>query len=309
MAKLAARPRGMGPYPGWHCGIDYYGNALGPRFRTAIWKYCNERDLESPVRMRFHAGLRVYTYIGNDLSKCLFVGGCYEPNEFAFLDEILQPGMSFVDVGANEGLYTVFAAAKVGMGGRVLALEPSRREYARLTDNVRLNELRNVKALRIAASDFNGKARLRVAGYEHEGHNTLGELGQEVEFSREEEVQARRLDDVLAEEGVEKVDVVKIDVEGAEEAVIRGMAETLARHRPMMLMEVFDRALRAQGSSAKSLIDLLRSRGYRIFVFSDQDGRPVPLQRAPRESENVLALTEDRMERYGFQAGIEGKHE
>ena len=224
LARAVARPRRLAPYPGWHCGIDYYAEPLGPRLRTAIWKYCNERGMQSPVRMRFYGGLRVYTYIGNDISQCLFVGGCYEPNEFAFLDSFLDRGMAFVDVGANEGLYALFAASKVGNEGRVLALEPSRREYERLRDNLLLNRLRNVKPLRLAAADFNGTARLRVAGYKHEGHNMLGEMAYEVELSHEEEVEARLLDDILAEEGIDRVDAAKIDVEGAEEAVLRGMA-------------------------------------------------------------------------------------
>lgn len=299
IARLMARPRRICAYPGWHCGIDYYGLDLGPRFRTAIWKYCNERNMESPVKMRFSKGLHVYSYVGNDISQCLFVGGSYEPNEFSFLDHTLNQGMAFIDIGANEGLYALFAAAKVGKKGSVLALEPSRREYARLMDNLRLNNLKNVKPLRLAASDFNGIARLNVAGYMHEGHNTLGELSREVEFSHSEEIEVKRIDDVIAEEGIAKVDVVKIDVEGAEKSIIAGMEKTIENDRPILLVEIFDNALRGQGSSAEELIRILVSKGYYLYIFSAYDGQPIPLQNMPSESENVLALPDDWMKHHG----------
>lgn len=296
LAEKVARPRALSPYPGWHCGIDYYGEAPGPRLRTAIWKYCNERGMQSSIRMRFYGGLRVHSYLGNDISQCLFVGGCYEPNEFAFLDGYLREGMVFVDVGANEGLYTLFAASKVGEGGMVLSLEPSEREFKRLLANLALNDLYNVRALKLAAADYNGTARLRIAGYEHEGHNTFGEMAREVELAREEEVETRPLDDVLAGEGIERVDAAKIDVEGAEEAVLRGMSETIRRDRPLLIVEVYDRALRAQGSSAEKLLGFLRSCGYHLYVFGAADGKPVPLVGIDEESENVLALPEDMAE-------------
>jgi precorrin-6B methylase 2 len=82
-------------------------------------------------------------YLGNDLSRCLYVGGTYEPMSSCFFPK-LQPGMTFIDVGANDGLYSLFAAKRVGPTGTVLALEPDRREFARLERNLRLNRLANI---------------------------------------------------------------------------------------------------------------------------------------------------------------------
>jgi FkbM family methyltransferase len=90
----------------------------------------------------------------------MFVGGSFEPNEFAWLDTILRPGMTFVDVGANDGLYALFAAQRVGPQGKVLAIEPSQREFMRLDRNLRLNRLTNVRAFRLAASSQYGEATL-----------------------------------------------------------------------------------------------------------------------------------------------------
>jgi len=67
----------------------------------------------------------------SDFGRCLWVGGCFEPNETAFLASVLRPGMIFVDVGANIGLYTLLAAHLVAPGGTVVAVEPVRASRCR----------------------------------------------------------------------------------------------------------------------------------------------------------------------------------
>ena len=76
-------------------------------------------------------------FLGHDVSSQVYIAGCFEPNEIVFLDRILKPGMTLVDAGANDGLYTVFAASRVGPKETVWAFEPSNRELARLKHNVR----------------------------------------------------------------------------------------------------------------------------------------------------------------------------
>ena len=96
--------------------------------------------------------MRLNLRLGNDVGWCVFVGGMYEANELAFLAAVLEPGMTFVDVGANEGLFTLVGASSVGDGGRVLAVEPSSREFERLGANIALNALDNVEASRLAST-------------------------------------------------------------------------------------------------------------------------------------------------------------
>ncbi len=240
--------------------------------------------------MKWHGGTKVYTYLGSDISRCLFVGGCLEPNEFAFLEQCLEQGMTFVDVGANLGLYTLHAAGKVGSGGRVIAVEPSGREFERLEANLRLNGLANVTPLRYALSDADGLATLHVSCEDHEGLNTLGGFVHDgVTLAREERVRARRLDDVLAELGVAKVDAVKIDVEGAEWHVLRGAEGMLSASRPIVMIELLEKSLRLQNSSAAEVLGLLRRHGYRIYSFDDRTGRPVPAGAISAGGENIVA--------------------
>src|SRR5262249_47782563 len=122
----------------------------------------------------WHAQTRVEVALGNDESFCVYVAGSFEPNEFAFLDRTLRRRMTFLDIGANDGLYTLFAARRVGRSGSVLAFEPSSRERRVLERNVALNRLKNVVVVPSALANEAGQATLQIAPALHGGHNTLG---------------------------------------------------------------------------------------------------------------------------------------
>ena len=130
-------------FPGWTFGYEYYIERgwLALR-RGALWEFALERNLVVPLTVRWYGGTRVEVTLGNDNSLCLYVAGSFEPNEFAFLDGVLRPGMTFIDVGANEGCFSLHAARRVGRGGRVVAVEPSSRERRQLERNVARNRLR-----------------------------------------------------------------------------------------------------------------------------------------------------------------------
>jgi FkbM family methyltransferase len=296
-AESLAFTRELSPYPGWSFASAMAVGGWRSFIRKAIWRYCNHRKMDMPIHIEWYEGIRLQIYLGNDLSKCLFIGGAYEPNEFALLDKEIAEGMVFVDIGANDGLYTLFAAAKVGDEGRVIALEPSRREFARLQANLRLNQGGNVNAYRLGASNYNGFARLNIADYEHEGHNSLGELCYDSTVSHSEEIEVKRLDDLLDEDEIASVDCVKIDVEGAEEAVLAGMRRILAEYKPLLLVEVFEQSLRAQDSSSEMVLEFLRSFGYRLYSFDKSNGKPTPLGDVPVQSENIIAVHESDWER------------
>lgn len=237
--------------------------------------------------MDWYNGTRAYVYLGNDISRCLFVGGCIDPNEFAFLDRVMEPGMLFIDVGANDGLYTLFAAPRVGA---VVAVEPSRREFERLRANLELNGLTNVLARQIALSDQPGEGTLSVGGYEHEGQNTLGGFSYiGVELGYTEKVTLKRLDDFLEEEGLKNIDIIKLDIEGAEFSVLNGARQTLAKSRPLLLLELSDAALQRQGSTSAEVVALLRSLGYETYTFDESSGRPVKTTNHSKFSNNIIA--------------------
>lgn len=289
-ARRLAFIRPLVPYPGWSFDADWNNPDFAFGQRRRIWEYFNERQIKAPLVFDWYNGLKLNLYLGNDLSRQLFIAGCVEPNEFAFFDQILAPGMVFIDAGANDGIFTLFAAQRVGPQGKVWAFEPSEREFTRLEQNVALNELQNVNAFRVALADTEAEQDLMIAGYEHEGQNTLGGfVHQGVRLMRTERVAARRLDSLVQEAKLPTVDVIKLDVEGAEHRVIEGARTVLAQFRPVVLFEALDPALRKQGSSRENLCGLLSSLQYRLFTFDETDGLPTPAD-AGGSSENMIAI-------------------
>jgi len=289
-AVRLARTRPPAPFPGYAFGK---AEKITGRYllRLMVWKLCRRLSPgEVSVVVPWFEGTEVAQYLGNDTSRCLFVAGCFEPNEIYYMQDALRPGMTVLDCGANEGLFSVMAGRRVGPTGRVVALEPSMREFERLSANVRRNNLESVVVCcREAVTEHDGVATLHVVDGEHAGQNTFGApVYDGVAVVGDEEVPTTTIDSLVERCGVASVDFVKMDVEGAEFQALSGARKMLARDRPTILVEVNDDALRAQGSSSIALVDLLRKVGYDVMEFGD-DGILIPVVGAV-ESLNVVAL-------------------
>ncbi len=288
----------IGYRPGWRFAEEYYDQRQWMACRRgALWEAVSKNDITVPLILPWYGSTTVDVTLGNDNSLSLYVCGSYEPNEFAFLDEFLKPGMVFIDAGANDGFYTLFAARKVGPSGKVVAVEPSSRERVNLRRNIERNNFENVRIVTEALGVTSGEADLRLAQDKHSGHNTLGRFAHDdVAAARPERVQVEALDNVVERLGLTKVDVLKIDVEGAEASVIAGAHTTLRNMRPILLMELNDLPLRAQGNSAAELLATLRETlGYEVLNFSEKTGRIELCTEGARLSENIVAATRERV--------------
>lgn len=287
-----------GPRPGWGFAEEYYDQRQWRACRRgALWEAARDNDLVVPLTVPWLAGTTVDVTLGNDNSLCLYVCGSFEPNEFNFLDRLLKPGMVFVDVGANDGYYTLFAARRVGPEGRVVSVEPSSREREHLERNIARNGIGNVEIVPAALGAAAGHADLHLAHGVHTGHNTLGRFAHDdVVRARIERVPVETLDAVVDRLGLSRVDVVKIDVEGGEANVIAGARTVIQSMRPVLMMEVSDGALRGQGSSEAALLETLRGEfGYRVLVFSATSGLAEPLVEGARLSSNIIAVPGERV--------------
>jgi FkbM family methyltransferase len=292
LAASIAVLRPLVPYPRWRSDADLQNPDLAFQLRRWIWEYFNQRRREAVVDFPWHTGTRLRLYLGADLSRQAYIAGCFEPNEFALLDRLLKPGMTFLDVGANEGYYTVFAAKRVGSAGAVWAFEPSTRELERLRENLCINRL-DVRIFPHALADAAGTADLAIGESEHAGHNTLGKFAYAIAQVRTETVELRRLDDIVAESSPARIDILKIDVEGAEWRVLNGARETLQRYRPVVLFEMAEESLKSQGSSREQVLELLHSAGYRLYTFDRHTGLPTQAA-AGMYSDNMIAFPEER---------------
>lgn len=192
--------------------------------------------------------------------------GAFEPQETAEVRRRLKPGMTFLDVGANVGYFTLLAASRVGREGRVFSVEPSPYAYERLTASVRANGLSQVKAFQMGLSARAGELNLYVPPASDGFHSPTMSAGWETVVR----VPVRPLDDCLDEWGVNAVDLMKLDVEGHEAQILEGASRSLAAGRiRAMLCEFNDHWLRQQGSSPGELHDALLRVG-----FEDPEGKP-----------------------------------
>jgi len=210
----------------------------------------------------------------------------FEPAKFAMIERFMPPGGVFVDVGANMGDFSVWAARIAGPAARVLAVEAEPANVERLRENVRRAGIEEqVQVAGVAAADANGEVELLVSSnpgvhsiVEHPAHHHI-ERFRPVARVR---VPTRRLDELLAETGLSDPDMVKIDVEGAELLVLRGSPELLSGRKPLVLMmDVHD------GVDFGELGDLLLLSGFRLYRESDLS---TALPGIPADALSVVAV-------------------
>lgn len=289
LARLAFTLPRLEPITNWSFG-DWNDRDPRAQLRQRLWWWAHRRAYDGPVTTDWYLGLKFNHHLAGDVSFCTYVNGRYEPNEMCAVAGLLRPGMTFVDVGANEGLFTLLASRLIGPTGAVHAFEPSPREAGRLAENIDLNGLANVRVHRVALGAAQGTAVLHVADVEHPGHNTLGGLVyHETKQAYSVDVPVLTLDQVADQEGFERLDLLKIDVEGSETAVLKGAQGVLRRFRPALLTEAQDESLRHMGSSVSELVELLRKLDYAVWAFGES-GRPEPVIDDKVSSLNIICL-------------------
>jgi FkbM family methyltransferase len=203
----------------------------------------------------------------------IWSGRYSEKFELEFILRILGPGMTFLDVGANVGLFSIPAAKKV-QHGRVLAFEPSAWTIELLAKNASLNHVNNLVIVHSAVGDYTGEATLQVNISGKDGLNTIGKpVHEDSEIAGTEKVPITRLDDFLRKRSISHVDAMKVDVEGAELLVFRGAKHLLAGpHAPLILYES-STLTKGLGYHPVETMWLLEQNGYLFFIIDSRDGR------------------------------------
>jgi FkbM family methyltransferase len=261
--------------------------------RQVAWWAGYLLQLRAPVVIPWYERLRLRIYLSRDSSRPIFTTGRYEPNEMSFFRGALKPGMVVLDVGANEGFYTILAARAVGTEGIVVAVEPSAREVGKLEQNLVLNHLDNVRVMPVALLEDEGTATLHTATAQHSGHNTFGDFATaRVSPGGDREVRVTSMDRLVADLQLGRLDFIKADIEGAEARMLAGGAVTLNTMRPLVLMELQDRSLKAMGSSAPAVLQLLNGHDYVVLTFDATGSR---LTGSIEGAESVVAVPRERL--------------
>lgn len=251
----------------------------GGRYVLMNWfcRFSSARPFQRPLgvtggRVRFICDLR------DGIAREACFMGYYEPQETVLVRRLLRPGMTFVDAGANWGYYTLLAAHLVGPAGSVVAFEPHPELYRRLEENVTINRFDHIAVVEAAVAGEDGE--MDMIGYGEGDLNqgisrlTTGAPPPGAGFR----VATCRLGPRLDALGVGEVDLLKLDIEGAESLVVPTMADDLARARyRRILLELHPAALREQGQSPTEIIGQLTRHGYRVWRL---DHSPEAFRRA-----------------------------
>lgn len=204
-------------------------------------------------------GVRYLLAPGDLVQREIMLHGAYEPETLALVQRLLSPGDTMVDVGAHVGQFALHASRAVGERGTVVALEPNPRTYQRLLHNIALNRAANVVPVLGAVAERAGVAPMQLPPDGNWGMSRVAASG-----SADYRALAMPLSTVLEAVGVQRVDVLKVDVEGVEEQVLRSIDLT-SRLRPRhVFLEFIPDLAEHQGGSSNALLGLLEGAGYAL---------------------------------------------
>jgi len=216
---------------------------------------------ERLVTCELPAGIRVRLDLQDPSQRKTFFFGTYdERHELQLIPKILDPGEVFWDIGAHIGVYSLLAARRVGEDGLVAAFEPGQIAYEMFRANIALNHLENILAFRVTVTDREGEAVLYAAGSYADGGANLFQPGPGQIPAHP--CRTITLDHFCRDLLLPPPDFIKMDIEGAELAALRGADLILSRHHPLLLMEVKDSVLKTAGADKAALQDLLKHYGY-----------------------------------------------
>jgi FkbM family methyltransferase len=198
-----------------------------------------------------------------------FRAGVYEDGTTRLLEEILSEGMTVIDCGAHIGYYTLLAARRVGESGRVFAFEPHPESFGALQKNIALNGYRNVVTLQEAVAD---QAGLRTL-YASKRRTGTDSLYAPASRSGGLAVQVTTLDEFLEGEGWPQIHLIKLDIEGAENAALDGAQKFLQRQDSVnIVVEFSPENLKTAGVEPDKFLARLERLGFRVRVIQNRGG-------------------------------------
>lgn len=234
------------------------------RLNHSLWPMTLSGDV--PVLVpRTGAGALIY-YLGNS-----------EPAIAQFITRFLRPGQVVFDVGAHLGEYTLLAAHRVGSTGRVYAFEPNPEMAEVLQRNVMLNQVTQVHVFETAAADHDGEAAFELHR-EASISALLSRTADRKDITRTIQVPVRSLDSVWEWMGNLPVNLIKIDVEGAELEVLKGATRLLKQppdYAPVLVFEYSPRNYARFGHTGADVLEYLHQYGY-VFFRCEAQGVLVP---------------------------------
>jgi len=237
------------------------------------------------------------------IQQYLYYFGVWEPPLTRWITQNLRPGDTFIDVGANIGYFSLLASWLVGEAGTVVALEASPQTFVLLEDNLARNHVKNVRALNVAVSNRHGVAQV-FRGYA--SNIGLTTIIKDENFPYECDIVTAPLDALLLPVEGQNARMIKIDVEGAEWAVVEGMVPLLRASRADLevIVEIEPDPLAKQGKCPGDVMQIFLKAGFHAYRMENDysplsylrpmaDSRPVRLHSPPEQVTEVVFSRRD----------------
>lgn len=233
-------------------------------YQRIVRRYLDWRDFATIATTTF--GAKIAVALPDLIQARIYFFGFWEPNLTHFIRSSLRPGDSFVDVGANVGYFSLLASSIVGARGKVFSVEASPSIYRKLEQNIALNKCGNIQSFNVAASDVEGMLSIYLGNADNLGATTtvasVADKGAQV---LEAVIPARPLPEIIGVDNLLRARLIKIDVEGAESSVIRGIGALLGQFsdETEWVMEVAPQ--RGDGSETAELLASFKQAGYTLL--------------------------------------------
>jgi FkbM family methyltransferase len=250
MEKFAATfSRNLYIIPGGYFLVQFLKKLFHEKYNKNEWRIFSFR------------GLAMKVDISKSMGSAIYWRGAHDWRPIFAMEKLIKRGHTVVDIGANQGEYSLWSARMVGEKGKVYAFEPLSTIFGSLRENIALNPKYQgtIVPIQLGLSDKQGKLKLYSSNLSNEGVNTLYKEEDSVYL---EEIALSTLDEEWKKLGMPKLDAIKIDVEGAELPVLLGAEKTIAKFSPVLFIEINQEACKAAGYQANDILRFLAKYGY-----------------------------------------------
>lgn len=187
--------------------------------------------------------------------------------EYLATSKLLKPGDTVIDIGANIGAYSLFCSRLVGKKGQVIALELIPSTYKSLSENILLNSASNIFPINKGAGRTNEEKTINILSPDLHAHNSLGLTADTDDVA---EVSITTIDSLTDQEELGRIQLMKIDVEGFEDEVLLGAAESLLNNKITHIQfEISKKPLEEAGKKSSDIFNILANFKYQVYKFND----------------------------------------
>ena len=205
------------------------------------------------------SGIKYKLNTGDHVMRQIYLKGVYESNTFGPLSKLIKPTDTFVDVGANIGAYSVGLSQFIKKG-RIISFEPNPGALKYLEKNIELNNIENITVVKRGLSNTPEKVTLYTPSL------TTASINKHQDSDQKEVIELITLDNYCEENGINNIDILKIDIEGHEIKCLKGALEIIAKSKDMILiMEIDDNCLNV-GKSKEETFEFIQNLGFEAFL-------------------------------------------